>query len=543
MTACLGFTMTYAVDGPATTYGNLSVGKFYTYQLAPHASYPDRWPNQWCSGAKLTDENLGQGWPLDDWVDWLEQEDYTLEIVLDLGSVCEVDKLRVMLTSRLDWGIQFPSAVRFYYKTDLSDSWQQYGISQSCGGDTAGYSAKWVTVQDNFESMRYIKYELDGPVEAHMFVGEIEAWGNIENSWKAVPDWGCYQGAFPSNSTGSMFISTYEGVADKQMSMALWYANMGASDFKDYFGSLWRSQYGLSYNIDYQGARFLEVGWEPETNITAENIASGYYDSYFNTFFEESVDYSHRLGNTDPVWLRPMSEMNGGWTFPGNAAAWGGHPQEFRWAWRRMFNIAQQVGAADHHIFIWSPNGYTYSGEEHMPNHYYPGDQYVDWVGISVYEQGEIPYPEDTLNGTCGVGGFDFYGTYSYKPIIFSEGAFRGGDGIDGYKWIRQWFEIPRKYPMVKALVWFYIHDDDKNVIDEEPFRSYYRSFLSDSYFLTQSIAGTIDNNGDGNVDILDYSHIADNWSLGVSNLQGDIDGNNDVNIEDVLIFASEWLQ
>ncbi len=393
ITVLISASTSYALTGPATTHGNISVGKFYTWNMTPHTSYPDHWPNQWCSGAKLTDEDLGQTWPLDQWIDWLGYEAYTLEIVLDLGKVYNIDEIRIRLCSRLDYGIKLPDQIRIYTRQSTSESWQQCGTSLGPWTDSQSYNPVWIGHDNLTEQARFVKYELDGPVDSHMFISEIEVYGDIVNSWKEVPDWGTYQGAYPSSSYCYLQIRDYEAISQKQSSMALWYANMGASDFSSYLAPLWTSQYGLSLDLDYAGARYLQVGWEPEANITAQNVASGYYDSYFTTFFLESIFYSYRGGNDDPVWFRPLSEMNGGWTFPGNTAAWGGDPLNFRRAWRRMYNVAEQVGAADHHIFLWSPNGYTYNGTEHMPDKYYPGDQYVDWVGLSLYVQVQRPIP------------------------------------------------------------------------------------------------------------------------------------------------------
>ncbi|AQQ71764.1 Beta-mannanase [Limihaloglobus sulfuriphilus] len=531
-----------AAHGRAVTYGNLSVGKFYNVSRAPHSSYPDRWANDWCSGAKLTDEDTGIAWPLDQWVGWYDEGVYSLDIILDLGKVYEVDKLRIRLSSRQQYGIEFADSVQFYTRSDTSEQWQAYGSAVTNLEESYSYQAQWVEQQAGTVNARYIKYELISPESAHMFISEIEAWGNIANSWKHVPDWGCYHGAYASNTNYWMSLGTFENQIQKQSSITLWYASMGASNFKDYLGSLWKSQYGLTYNLDYSGARLLEVGWEPQANITAEDIAGGYYDQYFETFFTESIDYANRNGNTDPVWLRPMSEMNGGWTFPPNAAAWGGDHLNFRRAWRRMFNIAEQVGTEPHHIFVWSPNGYTYSSL-HMPDNYYPGDQYVDWLGISIYPQGESPYPEDILTGTAGPGSFDFYGTYGYKPIIISEGAYRLDSGIDGIEWINQWFDLPYNYPMIKALVWFYIHDSETNSLVTEPYMSLYRRRLAEPYYLTQSVAGVVDLDRDGFVNLCDYEGLAGNWGGNISNLAGDITGNNTVNIEDLLIFSEYWLK
>jgi hypothetical protein len=53
----VGFSATSAAA--TVTWGNLSNGKFYRLSVAPSASYPDRWGNEFTDGAKLTDEQAG----------------------------------------------------------------------------------------------------------------------------------------------------------------------------------------------------------------------------------------------------------------------------------------------------------------------------------------------------------------------------------------------------------------------------------------------------------------------------------------------------
>ena len=51
-----------------------------------------------------------------------------------------------------------------------------------------------------------------------------------------------------------------------------------------------------------------------------------------------------------------------------------------------MYNIAEQTGAAARHIFVWSANDVSFpQASWNRIENYYPGDQYVDWVGTSCY--------------------------------------------------------------------------------------------------------------------------------------------------------------
>jgi mannan endo-1,4-beta-mannosidase len=58
-------------------------------------------------------------------------------------------------------------------------------------------------------------------------------------------------------------------------------------------------------------------------------------------------------------------------------------PEDFAAAWRRIHDIFTEVGAGNV-IWVWSPN--TAKAPD-MPDlkEFYPGDEYVDWIGISGY--------------------------------------------------------------------------------------------------------------------------------------------------------------
>ncbi|KAJ3214496.1 hypothetical protein HDU67_001628 [Dinochytrium kinnereticum] len=129
------------------------------------------------------------------------------------------------------------------------------------------------------------------------------------------------------------------------------------------------------------------------------------------------------------VMVRFAPEMNGGWMQYGLQPT--AYIREFR-------NIARVLHARNPTAaMLWSPNmdshGDSYSA-------YYPGDEHVDWVGLSVYYKGRIDeypwirnfnappgYMEMIINGLPPEGGyFSFYRTYAEekgKPFALSEGA------------------------------------------------------------------------------------------------------------------------
>lgn len=209
-------------------------------------------------------------------------------------------------------------------------------------------------------------------------------------------------------------------------------------------------------------------------------------------------------GDGVPVIVRFAHEMNGSW-YP-----WGQQPQAYRTAFRRVADAIHR--SAPGSATMWAPNyggGYPFSGGAHeavpgSSDHreldtngdgevdgrddsyapYYPGDDAVDWVGMTLYHWGNsYPWganvlPEqgkllEQLTGTYdGAGGddtavpdfYDEYGVSRDKPVAIPETAALyvpdgGGDGELEIKqaWWRQLTDpvIHRDYPKIKMINWF----------------------------------------------------------------------------------------
>lgn len=412
------------------SWGNISVGKFYTYLVPPSGTYPDRWSNEFTDGVKLTDDLLGDSGSTDRWVGWYNTP---METIIDLGKLYAVSHIHINARSQTNWDIAYPSSVTFYTSEDGS-SWTQYGSSLTFPANTADYSVTTVTGNDGWVNARFIKYSIASN-GIWIFLDELWVEGTIEDSSKYVPSYGCYHGAFPTDPGGHGYLDilNFETLAQKSIIMVLWYSEWTTA-FQDSIG----------YVIDTRlNGRYLEVGFLPY-NTTSEQIAAGDYDTFLKNWFTD-------LKNKDyPVWVRPMNEMNGSWTFHTSSGylKYGGDPQTYRWAWRRMYNIAEQVGATgEKQIFVWAPNAKSYPNVSwnNMTN-YYPGHQYVDWVGLSVYSDAGAPA---TLISEA-------YNNYSAnKPMMLAEGGALESSG-NKPRWINEWFSsLKNTYPRMKACVWF----------------------------------------------------------------------------------------
>jgi Glycosyl hydrolase family 26 len=168
-------------------------------------------------------------------------------------------------------------------------------------------------------------------------------------------------------------------------------------------------------------------------------------------------------GYKKPVFLRWAWEMNGSWY------AWGGSknnsaPNQFIAAWRHIHDIFVKE-KANNVAFVWSPNTFSDPAEPwNDMSHYYPGDGYVDWVGISGYFTGRQT-PDDL---------FHEFATYGdRKPLMIAETGSQEHGGTVKADWIRALEAWIIAHPAIAALVWFDT-DNDRNTgknwrIDSSP--------------------------------------------------------------------------
>jgi mannan endo-1,4-beta-mannosidase len=117
-----------------------------------------------------------------------------------------------------------------------------------------------------------------------------------------------------------------------------------------------------------------------QPNFSPATIASGAYDSYI----EASAEKIKSLNC--PIALRLDQEFNGYWYPWGlNTAGMNNTPADYVAMWRHIHDIFNSVGATNV-LWVWSPNVQS-TKHKSLPDlsASYPGDNYVDWVGIDGY--------------------------------------------------------------------------------------------------------------------------------------------------------------
>ena len=118
------------------------------------------------------------------------------------------------------------------------------------------------------------------------------------------------------------------------------------------------------------------VQMDPD-GVSLAKIAAGRYDAYLSTYAEAVRAYR------DPVILSFGHEMNGTWY------SWGYRhtsPAVFVAAWRHIVDLFRNFGARNV-TWLWTVNiiNDTQGGTIPSPAAWWPGNSYVNWVGIDGY--------------------------------------------------------------------------------------------------------------------------------------------------------------
>jgi mannan endo-1,4-beta-mannosidase len=158
------------------------------------------------------------------------------------------------------------------------------------------------------------------------------------------------------------------------------------------------------------GALYYMV-WEPY-HTTVAAIADGRSNRYITGFAREV-----RALNL-PLAISFGHEFNGFW-YPWGTT--GTTAAQFVAAWRlihRLFAAAHATNV----IWVWNPN--VISAEPQLPlSTYYPGDAYVDWVGVTGYFSATGP---DTFDGLYGPTMQEIRG-FTAKPFFIAETSVQTG--------------------------------------------------------------------------------------------------------------------
>ena len=216
------------------------------------------------------------------------------------------------------------------------------------------------------------------------------------------------------------------------------------------------------------------------------NYGIHYYGNFKKLFNNKSFDEliiryaKHVADNKIPMFITTMRIPNG------RAFKWCRDPQRFKAMWKHIWQIFEDVGANDYATWVWSvATPETYCGSIGNPNAYYPGDIYVDWIGLMVYSRRMVSCTgSSSLYQLCAETYRNMRRSHPEKPVMLSE--FARSRGTSQGQWIGKAFNSIKELQGIKAAVYWNSADlkmNDDLTLNKES-REVYRENMKNPYFI-----------------------------------------------------------
>jgi mannan endo-1,4-beta-mannosidase len=138
--------------------------------------------------------------------------------------------------------------------------------------------------------------------------------------------------------------------------------------------------------------------WDPSGTPLKEILSGGAVHAKFESWIGKVAAFIKSLktvkGNRIPVIFRPWHEMTGGWFWWGCKSC---TPEEYKSIYRYTIDRLHSLGV-DNAVICYSPGADSNETAERYMT-YYPGDKYVDMLGVDAYQYGsKEQYVKDVRN-------------------------------------------------------------------------------------------------------------------------------------------------
>lgn len=181
------------------------------------------------------------------------------------------------------------------------------------------------------------------------------------------------------------------------------------------------------------------------------HLLQGECDDFLKDYAKVIADFGH------PVIFRPFNEMNGDWCIY-SAFHTSKDTDIYKEVYTYIYDIFEEAGANANTIWVWNPNSVSFPDFDwNHPLMYYPGDEYVDLVGMTAYNTGDY-YTSVGEKWTEFADLYeDLYNRYLdwfSQPLMITEFA-SAGFGGDKAAWMESMFSQIYGYEKVKIAIWW----------------------------------------------------------------------------------------
>jgi hypothetical protein len=182
----------------------------------------------------------------------------------------------------------------------------------------------------------------------------------------------------------------------------------------------------------------------PIPGFSVKEIAQGQQDSHIKKVAQDVLEFGKGYGG---FFFSTMVDMNT------NSFCWGMN-SKFIPAWRRIWQIFDDQGANQYTTWVWVP----YSPEAaHRqaddPELYYPGDKYVDWIGLNAFSVAGHPKTDYMFNVLIGNTYRRLFKYHPEKPFVIPWFA-RTNDFYQSRWLVNTYRSIKDSFPAIKAAMY-----------------------------------------------------------------------------------------
>ncbi|HET6384155.1 MAG TPA: glycosyl hydrolase [Armatimonadota bacterium] len=315
----------------------------------------------------------------------------------------------------------------------------------------------------------------------------------LDTHAKFEPAYGCYLGAYVAND------DSLDGGPDSM-------GNVIYAKRAEILGRLIHKPLATSWDYCNYGNPFprtwaqalLSDGIAPRIALEPnDGLSEIKDDSYLEQFARDAASCG------GPIFLRFAGEMNGDWT------AWHNDPSLYKAKFRLVHDVMARL--APNVAMIWCVNQVP----EYNMDDYYPGDAYVDWVGVNFYSvlhHDNDPARPAGFENPASLLEYVYHKYAARKPIAICEYGASHRDKLDlskdesvvaANKLAELFSALPREFPRVK-MVGLYDCDNltarhiqpgralnDYSVTDSPVVLSALTRAVAPDYYLTHVVTGT----------------------------------------------------
>jgi hypothetical protein len=322
----------------------------------------------------------------------------------------------------------------------------------------------------------------------------------------APPVNGVYVSAFPyfgneEDQVTATKVTDFETLVGKDIVWAMFSENWGTSGIKFPEASVRAINSTGAIPYIRLMPRTVTDEYVTEDTYTLQNIIDGDFDAKLKAWAQTSKVVGI------PVMVEFGCEMNGDW-FQWSGVNNGGAttngygdpnladgPEKYRDAYRHIIDIFRGEGA-DNITYVFHPDANSYPEEPwNNMSAYYPGDNYIDWIGCSAYGPRVPGEAWEGFTSIMDVAYPEMVAMSPTKPLAILEyGAWETGDGKKA-QWITDALQSIKnnRYPRVKALSYWHEQweNNDGSISDlrinsSPESLAAYKNMIADNFFVSK---------------------------------------------------------